>query len=93
MTTDLSTRDRLIQAAISIIETEGEAGVRVDQVAALAGFTKPVLYAHFFVGYGPRCFSLDAVWCVDRSVCSPSAASTLFALVQHKQAAIEAVFV
>lgn len=46
-TVDLSTRDRLIQAAISIIETEGEAGVRVDQVAALAGFTKPVLYAHF----------------------------------------------
>jgi AcrR family transcriptional regulator len=45
--TELSTRDRLIEAAISIIEADGEAGVRVDQVAARAGFTKPVLYHHF----------------------------------------------
>lgn len=43
----LSTRDRLIEAAISLIETDGEAGVRVDQVAATAGFTKPVVYHHF----------------------------------------------
>lgn len=43
----LSTKDRLIQAAISIIEAEGEVGIRVDRVAELAGFTKPVLYHHF----------------------------------------------
>lgn len=41
-----STRDRLIEAAISILETEGESGIRVERVAALAGFTKPVLYHH-----------------------------------------------
>ena len=44
---DLSTKDRLIEAAISLIESEGESAVRVDQVVALAGFTKPVLYSHF----------------------------------------------
>ena len=43
----LSTKDRLIQAAISVIEAEGEVGIRVDRVAQLAGFTKPVLYHHF----------------------------------------------
>lgn len=44
---ELSTSKRLIEAAIAIIESEGEAGVRVDQVVARAGFTKPVLYHHF----------------------------------------------
>ena len=43
----LSTKERLIEAAISIIEAEGEVGIRVDRVAQLAGFTKPVLYHHF----------------------------------------------
>jgi AcrR family transcriptional regulator len=43
----MSTRDRLVEAAISIIESEGEVGIRVDRVAQIAGFTKPVLYHHF----------------------------------------------
>lgn len=43
----LSTKERLIEAAISIIEADGEVGIRVDRVAQLAGFTKPVLYHHF----------------------------------------------
>ena len=47
MEKSVSTRERLIEAAISIIETEGEGAVRVDQVADRAGFTKPVLYHHF----------------------------------------------
>lgn len=41
------TRQRLLEATISIIESHGEDGVRVDRVAALAGFTKPVVYHHF----------------------------------------------
>ena len=41
------TRDRLMEAAIAIIEVEGEAGVRVDRVVEAAGFSKPVLYHHF----------------------------------------------
>lgn len=41
------TRQRLLEAAISIIETDGEDGVRVERVAELAGFTKPVVYHHF----------------------------------------------
>jgi AcrR family transcriptional regulator len=45
--TAITTRDRLIDAAISIIEGEGEVAVRVDRVAETAGFTKPVLYHHF----------------------------------------------
>lgn len=45
--TELGTQERLIEAAISIIESEGEVGVRVDRVAELAGFTKPVLYHYF----------------------------------------------
>lgn len=44
---ELSTRDKLIEAAISIIEKDGEVGIRVDRVAELAGFTKPVLYHYF----------------------------------------------
>ena len=43
----MSTRDRLIEAAIAIIEADGEAALRVDRVAEDAGFTKPVLYHHF----------------------------------------------
>lgn len=42
-----NTRERLLEAAISIIEAEGEDGVRVDRVAEIAGFTKPVVYHHF----------------------------------------------
>lgn len=42
-----STRQKLIEAAIDIVESEGEGAIRVDQVADRAGFTKPVLYHHF----------------------------------------------
>lgn len=41
------TREKILEAAITIIESEGEVGVRVDQVVEAAGFTKPVLYHHF----------------------------------------------
>ena len=44
---ELSTKERLIEAAISIIEAEGEVALRVDRVVEIAGFTKPVLYHHF----------------------------------------------
>lgn len=47
METTLTTRDRLLEAAIFIIEAQGEGAIRVDQVAELAGFTKPVLYSYF----------------------------------------------
>lgn len=42
-----SSRERMLEAAIDIIETEGEAGVRVDRVAEEASVAKPSLY-HFF---------------------------------------------
>lgn len=42
-----SSRERMLEAAIDVIETAGEAGVRVDVVADAAGVTKPSLY-HFF---------------------------------------------
>lgn len=41
------TREKILEAAITIIESEGEVGVRVDRVVEAAGFTKPVLYHHF----------------------------------------------
>lgn len=44
---ELSTRDRLLEAAIAVISAEGEGAIRVDRVAELAGFTKPVLYHYF----------------------------------------------
>ncbi len=47
MTDGRSTRDKILEAAIAIIEAEGEAGVRVDRVVETAGFTKPALYHHF----------------------------------------------
>jgi len=42
-----SSRERMLEAAIDIIETEGEAGVRVDRIADSAAVAKPSLY-HFF---------------------------------------------
>ena len=47
MTDASSTRGKILEAAIAIIESEGEAGVRIDQVVEAAGFTKPALYHHF----------------------------------------------
>lgn len=47
MSDQMGTRERLLEAAISIIEADGEDGLRVDRVAELAGFTKPVVYHHF----------------------------------------------
>lgn len=41
------TRQRILEAAISIIETDGEPSLRVDRVVERAGYTKPVLYHHF----------------------------------------------
>lgn len=41
------TRQRLLEVAIAMVEERGEAGLRVDEVAALAGFTKPVVYHYF----------------------------------------------
>ncbi|MBU6330240.1 MAG: TetR/AcrR family transcriptional regulator [Acidobacteria bacterium] len=46
----MSSRDRLLEAAIAVIEDHGEAALRVDEVAASAGVAKPSLY-HF---YGSR---------------------------------------
>ena len=40
-------RERVLQAAIAIVEAEGEAPLRVDRVADMAGYTKPVIYHHF----------------------------------------------
>lgn len=42
-----TSRERLIGAAIAIIEAEGEAGVRVDRVAEMAEVAKPSLYHYF----------------------------------------------
>lgn len=47
MSDALSTRDLILEAAITILETEGETGLRVDRVVDAAGFTKPVLYRYF----------------------------------------------
>lgn len=47
MSKGASTRDRLLAATIEMIDHEGEVGVRVDTVAEIAGFTKPVVYHHF----------------------------------------------
>jgi AcrR family transcriptional regulator len=48
MSTDTAkTRDRLLAGAISLMEEGGEAAVRVESVASLAGVTRPSLY-HFF---------------------------------------------
>lgn len=47
MTAPDDTRSKIIEAAISVLESEGEAALRVDKVMKIAGFTKPVLYHHF----------------------------------------------
>lgn len=47
MSDSSGTRERILLAAIEILETEGEVGIRVDRVVTMAGYTKPVLYHHF----------------------------------------------
>lgn len=42
-----NSRERILEAAIAVIETDGEAGVRVDQIADRANIAKPSIY-HFF---------------------------------------------
>lgn len=42
-----STAERLLEAAIELIDTGGEAAVRIDAVAASAGVKRPSVY-HFF---------------------------------------------
>lgn len=46
----MSSRDRLLESAIAVIEDHGEVALRVDDVAQSAGVAKPSLY-HF---YGSR---------------------------------------
>lgn len=43
----MSSRNRILEIAISTIEKHGEAGLRVDEIAAQAEVAKPSLY-HFF---------------------------------------------
>lgn len=43
----MGTRERLLEVAISMVEARGEAGIRVDEVATLAGVTKPMVYRYF----------------------------------------------
>ena len=47
MVRERPTRERLLEAAIDAIEAGGEVSVRVDRIAAAAGVTKPMIYAHF----------------------------------------------
>ena len=47
MEQEAGSRERVLQAAIAIVEAEGEAPLRVDRVAEMAGYTKPVIYHHF----------------------------------------------
>ena len=42
-----NTRERLLQAAIAVLETRGEAAIRVDELARSANVSKPSVY-HFF---------------------------------------------
>jgi len=41
------TKERLLEAAIEVIDQRGEAGLKVDEIAEMAAITKPSLY-HFF---------------------------------------------
>lgn len=43
----MTSQERMLEAAIAVIEEHGEAGVRVDEIAATAEVAKPSLY-HFF---------------------------------------------
>ncbi len=43
----MTTRERLVAAAIDFLEQGGEAAVRVDEVAAAAGVKRPSIYHYF----------------------------------------------
>ena len=42
-----TSRDRILEAAIELIDTEGESGVKVDRIAEVAQVAKPSLYHYF----------------------------------------------
>lgn len=42
-----TTRDRLLDATVAVIESGGEAAVRVRDVASACGVTTPIIYRHF----------------------------------------------
>jgi AcrR family transcriptional regulator len=41
------TRERLLEVAIEVVEARGEAGIHMDELATLAGVTKPTVYRYF----------------------------------------------
>lgn len=41
---ELPTSERILEAAIAAVEAGGEAGLRLDAIAAEAGITKPSIY-------------------------------------------------
>lgn len=47
MTDERDARQKILDAAIGIIDRDGESAVRVDRVVRDAGFTRPVLYSYF----------------------------------------------
>ena len=47
MASRTNTRERLLDAAIAVLETHGEAAIRVDELAKVVGVAKPSIY-HFF---------------------------------------------
>lgn len=47
MSERLSPRQRLLEAAIELIDAEGEAGVKVDRIAELSDVAKPSIYRYF----------------------------------------------
>ena len=47
MASQTNTRERLLEAAIAVLETHGEAGIRVDELARAADVAKPSIYHYF----------------------------------------------
>ena len=65
---ELSTRDRILDSALTLFSEKGYDGVGVDLIAENAGIKGPSLYRHFKgkedifnclieeVGYAPKCY-------------------------------------
>lgn len=79
-----NTRDRIIEVAATLIDTNGESSVRIRDLADLVGITQPSLYHHFanreavleaahlYRFTTKQSFYVDAFWC-DTTACKSSA--------------------
>lgn len=83
------TRQRLLDAALDILDTDGEAGLTTTRVAQHAGVAQPTFYVHFVDMDDLLRTLVHQLWAERRTVARPTRDTVRYATTQ---AAIRALF-